>query len=111
MKLDKLSLLGEVIPLGSCDANCWANLASYAYLGLFEGNLSLLSTSLDQYSPSRWFVPQGWVETGRQFVYDLSFVNIDKLDIVQTSWKAVWGFVFLEYQQYPLQSFCKSAMG
>jgi len=27
-KLDKLSLSGEAIPLGSCEAKCWANLAS-----------------------------------------------------------------------------------
>ena len=25
----------------------------------------------------------GWAETGRQLVCDLSFVNVDKLDIVQ----------------------------
>jgi len=48
------------------------------------GNLGLLSTSLDQYSSSRCFVPQRWAKTSRQLVCDLSFVNVDKLDIVQT---------------------------
>jgi len=40
-----------------------------------------------------------WV--GHQPVRGLSFVDVYKLDIVLTSWKAVWEFVFLECQQLP----------
>jgi len=37
--------------------------------------------------------------TGRQLVYDLSFINVDKLNTVQTGLRVVWEFVFLECQQ------------
>jgi len=37
--------------------------------------------------------------TGRQLIYDSSFVNVDKLDTVQTSWRVAWEFIFLECQQ------------
>jgi len=40
--------------------------------------------------------------TGRQLVYDLSFVIVDKLDTVRTGWKCVWEFIFLERQQCAL---------
>jgi len=41
-----------------------------------------------------WLVFYKCAESGRQLVSDLSFINVDKLDIAQTGWRVIWSLSF-----------------
>jgi len=56
--------------------------------------LGSLSTSLDRWTPSHWFVHQGW--TWFKPVYDLYFRSVDKFYTIRIVCRATLEFIFLE---------------